>query len=131
DLNTTNLNQEFISDKRSLLVVDDDVDIRNYIKNIFKSIYTVYEAEDGEEGLAMVRRKLPDLIITDYKMGELDGISFCQQLKNDTTFSNIPVILLTANTGKDVQLKSLDSGADDFLTKPFETDYLVARVANL
>ncbi|MCL4638079.1 MULTISPECIES: hybrid sensor histidine kinase/response regulator [Olivibacter] len=131
DLNTTNLNQEFISDKRSLLVVDDDADIRNYIKNIFKSIYTVYEAEDGEEGLAMVRRKLPDLIITDYKMGELDGISFCQQLKNDTTFSNIPVILLTANTGKDVQLKSLDSGADDFLTKPFETDYLVARVANL
>ncbi|MFC6100234.1 two-component regulator propeller domain-containing protein [Olivibacter domesticus] len=125
------LKEELISDKRSLLIVDDDIDIRTYIKNIFKATYNIYEAEDGEEGLEMVRKKSPDLIITDYKMGGLDGISFCQQLKNDATFSNIPIILLTASTSKEVQLKSLDSGADDFLTKPFERDYLVARVANL
>jgi len=127
----SHLKKELITDKKTLLIVDDDSDIRTYIEQIFQPAYMVYEAEDGEMGLEQAREKLPDIIITDYMMGSLDGISFCQHIKNDPALSNIPVILLTASTGKDIQLKSLDSGADDFITKPFEKDYLVARVANL
>ncbi|HWV70536.1 MAG TPA: two-component regulator propeller domain-containing protein [Pseudosphingobacterium sp.] len=128
---TKPLKEELITDRKSLLIVDDDADIRSYINNIFENHYIVYEAENGEAGLQDAHEKLPDLIITDYKMGDLDGITFCQQIKNEATLANIPVILLTASAGKDVQLRSLDSGADDFITKPFEKDYLIARVANL
>ncbi|MEH6305673.1 two-component regulator propeller domain-containing protein [Olivibacter sp. CPCC 100613] len=125
------LKDDLITEKKSLLIVDDDLDIRTYIQNIFKSDYIVYGAENGESGLQSAHKIVPDLIITDYKMDGLDGITFCQRIKNEAGLANIPVILLTASTGKDVQLKSLDSGADDFITKPFEKDYLIARVANL
>lgn len=124
-------NENLISDREKILIVDDEQEIRQYIKDIFAETYIVYEASDGENGLRMAREKLPDLIITDYRMQGIDGIEFCEKIKEDVAFSNIPVILLTASSSPDLKLKSIVGGADDYINKPFEKDYLIARVANL
>lgn len=122
---------ELISDKQSILIVDDEADIRIYIKSVFKSDYLLYEAENGTDGLKLATEKLPDLIITDFSMQGIDGIEFCEKIKNDPALSYIPVILLTASASADIKLKSMEGGADDYISKPFEKEYLVARVANL
>lgn len=124
-------NENLISDRESILIVDDEQEIRQYIKDIFSEKYIVYEAGDGESGLKLAREKLPDLIITDYRMQGIDGIEFCEKIKEDVAFSSIPVILLTASSSPDLKLKSIVGGADDYINKPFEKDYLIARVANL
>lgn len=120
-----------VSDKQSILIVDDEQDIRKYIATVFSEHYTVYQAENGEEALKIAGDKLPDLIITDFRMQGIDGIEFCQMIKSNPTLSYIPVILLTAISDQNVKLKSVQSGADDYINKPFEKDYLIARVANL
>ncbi len=125
------IDEELISDRKSILIVDDEADIRTYIKSIFKSDYLLYEAENGTEGLKLATEKLPDLIITDFRMQGIDGIELCEKIKNDSALSYIPVILLTASASADIKLKSMEGGADDYISKPFEKEYLVARVANL
>ncbi|WP_316814240.1 two-component regulator propeller domain-containing protein [Pedobacter heparinus] len=125
------LETSLVSDRQSILVVDDERDIRKYIIGLFKSTYTVYEAENGAQGLELAAEKLPDLIITDYRMQGIDGIELCQKIKSNPTLSYIPVILLTASSSQEIKLKSVHGGADDYINKPFEREYLVARVANL
>ncbi|MCD0487621.1 response regulator [Pedobacter sp. MC2016-14] len=122
---------DLVSDQQSILIVDDEKDIRKYIKSIFKSSYLIYEAENGEDGLKIAGEKLPDLIITDFKMQGIDGIELCEKIKADPALSYIPVILLTASSSQDLKLKSMQGGADDYIGKPFEKAYLIARVANL
>lgn len=129
--NNISLDVNLVSDRQSILVVDDERDIRQYISSLFSGIYTVYQAEDGEQGLQTAAEKLPDLIITDFKMQGIDGIEFCQMIKSNPTLSYIPVILLTASSSQEVKLKSVHGGADDYINKPFEREYLIARVANL
>lgn len=119
------------SDQKVILVVDDNDEIRSYIKSIFITDYTIHEANDGETGMLMVKDKTPDLIICDVMMPGMSGIEWCSWLKNDPTYSYIPVILLTASPSSENKLKGIDCGADDYLSKPFEKDLLVARVANL
>ncbi|HMI05811.1 MAG TPA: two-component regulator propeller domain-containing protein [Pedobacter sp.] len=138
EFSETDLQQEqhyipgnLITDKKSILIVDDESDIRQYIKSIFRSDYIIYEAENGENGLYLAHEKLPDLIITDFRMQGIDGIELCEKIKEDPALSFIPVILLTASSSQEVKLKSLEGGADDYIRKPFEKEYLVARVANL
>ena len=123
--------EELVSGKQSILVVEDDADIRKYIQDIFREKYNVYEAENGEVGIQLAKDYLPDLIVSDVMMPNATGIELCNAVKQDVALSHIPVILLTAASASDMKLKGLESGADDYITKPFEKELLVARVVNL
>jgi len=125
------LTDDFTTDKPGILVVDDNEEIRKYIKQLFATKYTVYEAKCGEEGLLMVRQHMPDIVVTDVVMQELSGVELCTKIKEDPTLSHIPVILLTSSSSPEIKLKGIEGGADDYITKPFDKDMLLARVANL
>lgn len=125
------IQNKLLTEKQVILIVDDDREIREYIKNLFDSRYLTYEAENGDAGLKLAQEKRPDLVITDYRMQGLNGIELCETIKADPELSYIPVILLTASTSNELKLSSLEHGADDYISKPFEKDYLVVRVANL
>jgi signal transduction histidine kinase/ligand-binding sensor domain-containing protein/DNA-binding response OmpR family regulator len=120
-----------ISDRKVLLVVDDDAEIRTYITKLFAGQYILYEAVNGAEGLAFARQYNPDLIISDVSMPEMDGIEMCRRIKEDTALSHTPVILLTAITSPESHLQGVEGGADDYVTKPFNNELLVARVNSI
>lgn len=120
-----------ISDQQSILIVDDNQEIRNYIKRIFAAEYIVYEAADGEAGLDAIRKYLPDVIISDIVMAGMSGLELCRVIKQDTTLSHIPIILLTGESTPDIRLQGIEEGAADFLSKPFDRDLLVARVKGI
>jgi len=122
---------EFVSEKSTILIVDDNQEIRNYIKQLFKQSYTLFEAASGEEGLEVALKQIPDIIITDVVMKELSGVELCTKIKEEPALSHIPVILLTSSSSAEVKLKGIEGGADDFITKPFDKDILIARVSNL
>jgi ligand-binding sensor domain-containing protein/signal transduction histidine kinase/DNA-binding NarL/FixJ family response regulator len=117
-----------ISNQQTILIIDPNTEIRSYIRNFFKTSYVVIEAKDGDEGLALVRKNLPDIIISDVIMEGLTGIELCRQIKQDTSLSHIPVILLTGDYTPELKLKGIEVGAVDFIRKPFEKDLLMARV---
>jgi len=122
------------SDKRDLpqvLLVEDNIDMRQFIKAGLKEDYRIIEAKNGEEGLKMAISKLPDLLITDLMMPKMDGIDLCKQLKTMVATSHIPIIMLTAKAGVENRIEGLETGADDYLIKPFETRELLARIKNL
>lgn len=119
------------TDSKIILTIDDDKEIRNYIRSIFSPQYVVYEAADAEAGMLMVKDKTPDLVICDVMMPGMNGIEWCNWLKQNPSYSYIPVILLTASSSSENKLKGLDCGADDYISKPFEKELLLARVANL
>lgn len=119
------------TEKKAVLIVEDNADIRNYVKQIFKSDYLIYEAEDGTQGYELAKKHVPDLIITDVIMKELSGVDLCMKIKSNPELSHIPVILLTSSSSSEIKLKGIEQGADDFITKPFDKDILIARVANL
>lgn len=114
-----------------LLVVEDHEEVRQFIKSVWKNKYQVFEAEDGRQGIEKALEVVPDLIITDVRMPICDGIELCNTLKKDERTSHIPIILLTAGIGEEQELNGLQSGADDFITKPFKLRVLQSRVENL
>ncbi|MEQ1745936.1 MAG: response regulator, partial [Saprospiraceae bacterium] len=115
-----------------VLVVEDNPELRQFIKKPITSAgWQVIEASDGEEGVRKALELLPDLIISDVMMPRKDGYTLCDELKNNELTSHIPIILLTAKSALDSKLKGLRRGADDYLTKPFNTEELVARMENL
>ncbi|RKD17123.1 hypothetical protein BCY91_02970 [Pelobium manganitolerans] len=122
---------DVVSEKSSILLVDDNEEIRNYIRNIFENDYQVMEASSAELAFEMIETELPNLVITDVVMGEMSGVDLCQRIKEDAALMHVPVILLTSGSTAELKLKGIESGADDFITKPFEKEILVARVANL
>ncbi len=134
-LDTTNNEIKKIKNKSAdvsvILIVEDDQEIRNYIKNSFELNYRVHEADDGEAGYARAVQIIPDIIITDIKMREVDGIMLCKKLKNDERTSHIPIIMLTSYSSQEYQIKGLAEGADAYLTKPFNIDVLEAHMINL
>jgi signal transduction histidine kinase/ligand-binding sensor domain-containing protein/DNA-binding response OmpR family regulator len=113
----------------TLLIIDDDEEIRGYLRGIFTGTYKLLEAASGETGLDLVRQHQPDVVVSDVRMSGLSGIELCRAIKLDMALSHIPVILLTASTSHDTRLEGIEGGADDFIMKPFDRDILVARVA--
>jgi signal transduction histidine kinase/ligand-binding sensor domain-containing protein/DNA-binding response OmpR family regulator len=117
--------------KGSVLVIDDNDDIRFYIKDNLRNTYTVYQAASGLEGWEKAQRFQPDLIISDVMMPDMDGLELCRKIKQDTRTSHIPVILLTARTADNQKLEGLNTGANDYITKPFSFEILQSRIKNL
>jgi len=118
-------------DRKIVLVVEDNADVRLYIRGSLEPGYRVVEAPDGKHGIAAARKHYPDIIISDIMMPGVDGYELCRVLKNDVATSHIPIILLTARTLEENVLQGLECGADDYVTKPFNTKILMARVKNL
>jgi DNA-binding response OmpR family regulator len=114
-----------------ILVVEDSADMRDYIRGALVPGYTVVDAKDGREGIQKAREIIPDLIISDIMMPEIDGCELCRVLKSDVKTSHIPVILLTARAAVENIIQGLETGADDYITKPFNTNILIARIKNL
>lgn len=118
--------------KRSaLLIVEDNPDIRSYLKDYLKDEYRIEEAPDGAEGLEKALAAPPDLIIADISMPNMDGIEMCAKIKSNIQTSHIPVILLTARTSLLYKIDGLETGADDYITKPFNINLLTSRIRNL
>ncbi len=114
-----------------MLVVEDNQELRLFLRSIFAKDYRIAEASDGVEGLEKAGALLPDIIISDIMMPGKDGITLTRELRANLTTSHIPIILLTAKTSLESQLEGLEYGADDYITKPFSSTYLKARVKNL
>ncbi len=117
--------------KEIVLVVEDSADMRAYIREALVPDYKVLEAADGREGIDTARQVIPDLIVSDIMMPEVDGYELCRVLKHDVRTSHIPIILLTARAAEENILQGLESGADDYVTKPFNTKIVLARIKNL
>ena len=117
--------------KPVVLIVDDSDDVRKYLSSLLENNYTIYEAANGEEGIKEATRSLPDLVISDVMMPSMDGIEFCRRIKSDWQTSDIPVILLTAKASPESKIEGLETGADDYLTKPFDSKVLFTRIKNL
>ncbi len=125
------LQQEQQESQHTILVVDDSKDMRTFLANILSREYHVETAADGEEAENIIRTKPIDLVITDLMMPKVDGLELTQFIKKNTDLDYIPVILLTAKTAIESKLEALGYGADDYVTKPFEPEYLRARVHNI
>lgn len=117
--------------KPHLLIVEDNADIRIYLKENLRTDYDVTEAADGIEALEKARETPPDLILSDITMPRMDGIEFCRHIKRDILTSHIPVVLLTARTSMVYKIDGLETGADDYITKPFSMQLLKVRIKNL
>lgn len=119
------------SSKPSVLVIDDNEDIRSYVHTLLHTDYTVIEAADGSEGIRKAMKYVPDLIISDVMMPGIDGIECCRRLKSELQTCHIPVILLTACSLDEQRIQGYDGGADSYISKPFSSQLLMARVRNL
>ena len=114
-----------------VLLIEDNADVRRYLRSVLAPSYQVLEAADGEAGVALAQEHLPDLVLTDAMMPRLDGYGVCRALKQDARTSHIPVVMLTARADRPSKLQGLDLGADAYLTKPFHRDELLAQLRNL
>jgi signal transduction histidine kinase len=114
-----------------LLVADDEPDMVRFLRSQLETHYEIMEAQDGQEAIDKARQFLPDIILTDMMMPEKDGLQVCQELRRNTSTENIPIILLTARVDEDIKLSALQSGASDFLTKPFSLAEIHVRLKNL
>ena len=120
------------ADKRPVvLIIDDHADMRSFMREQLNGAYHILEAQDGAEGLQRALEKMPDLIVSDVMMPKLDGMELCRRLKTEERTSHIPVVLLTAKATGESKVEGLETGADDYVTKPFEAKELHARVKNL
>jgi len=114
-----------------VLVVDDNADMRSYVERILRKDYRIVLAKDGAEAFEIAQRVRPELIVTDVMMPKMSGHDLLQAVRNDTGLRSVPVIFLTARAGTEARIESLDAGADDYLSKPFDELELLARVGNL
>jgi signal transduction histidine kinase/ligand-binding sensor domain-containing protein/DNA-binding response OmpR family regulator len=117
--------------KPTILLVEDNKELRLHLKNDLKDKYIVKEAVNGSEGLKMVKKYYPDIIVSDVMMPVMDGFEMCKMLKSEFESCHIPIILLTARTLEDDKILGYDSGADGYISKPFVTSVLKARIKNL
>ena len=118
-------------EKPTLLIIDDNNDIRQYERTLLQDRYIVLEAADGKEGIEIAMREVPDLVICDVMMPIMDGLEFTERLKTHVATSHIPVIMLTAKNLEEHRAEGYDHGADSYITKPFHAKVLLARIDNL
>ena len=126
--------QQLVSEntnRPTVLVIDDNTDIRQYERTLLQDEYIVLEAADGKEGLSVAIKEVPDLVICDVMMPVMDGLEFTKQLKTNTATSHIPVIMLTAKNLEEHRAEGYKHGADSYITKPFHSKVLLARIENL
>lgn len=119
------------AEKEMVLVIDDNRDVRDYVKMLLQDKYTVIEAVNGQEGIRLAMKYVPDVIICDVMMPVMDGIECCRRLKGELQTSHIPVMMLTAYAMDEQRIQGYDSGADAYLAKPFSAKLLLARLRNL
>jgi DNA-binding response OmpR family regulator len=127
---------EFISDlsvagEKIMLLVDDNADVRYFIKSHFSSGYQILEAKDGLEGWNMALKTIPNIIISDIMMPDMDGFEFCRKIRKDERTSHIPILLLTALGSREHEIEGLSQGADDYITKPFDMVILQTKIENI
>ncbi|MCZ2483985.1 two-component regulator propeller domain-containing protein [Aquirufa antheringensis] len=118
-------------EKQILLIVEDHAEMRAFIREIFEGTFQVIEADRGETGLEMALTYLPDVVITDWMMPGMSGVNLCKQIRKNAKTSHIPVVILTSKSSQESQIEGMQSGADDFISKPFHADILELRVAKL
>ena len=123
--------QPYQTDKPEVLIIDDNIDIRTYLRSVLSEKYNVSETADGKVGLELARKIVPDIVLSDIMMPVMDGLAFCQQLKTDKAISHIPVILLTARSLDEQRAEGYEHGADAYLSKPFSLRLLFSRIDNL
>jgi signal transduction histidine kinase/ligand-binding sensor domain-containing protein/DNA-binding response OmpR family regulator len=123
--------EETAVNEETILIVEDDHDLRNYLKLSLQHDYRILESNNGEQGFEMAQSKLPDIIISDIMMPIMDGIEMCKLLKSNEGTSHIPILFLTAKTDVEMQKKGLDAGAWDYITKPFDSEVLHRKVENI
>ena len=116
---------------RVMLIVEDNHDVRALIRSHFISTYQIYEANNGKEGWKVALDTIPDVIVSDVLMPDVDGFEFCRKIKKDERTSHIPVLLLTALHSKEHEIKGLSAGADDYITKPFDLGILQTKIDNM
>lgn len=131
NLSPDEIERENLVDKTIVLIVEDNPDLREYIKDDLKELYHVEEAANGEQGFRKAEKLIPDLIVSDIMMPVLDGYEMTKKLRENEKTSHIPIILLTAKSDKESKLEGLEMGVDDYLTKPFDTQELLIRIKNL
>jgi signal transduction histidine kinase/ligand-binding sensor domain-containing protein/DNA-binding response OmpR family regulator len=119
------------NEKEIILVVEDNSDVRNYIVEQLINNFQVLVAKDGQKGISLAKKRIPDLIITDVMMPKIDGFQLTSELKQDEKTSHIPIVMLTAKASLDNKIEGLEIGADDYLIKPFNSEELLVRVKNL
>lgn len=124
----TRSHEALSSDTKTMLLIDDNHQIRSYLKQIFAADFEIFEADNGTQGLELVYHLVPDIVISDVMMQGLSGIEVCSRIKEDQVLNHIPVILLTASSSPEIKLKGIEGGADDYISKPFEKELLIARV---
>ncbi|WEA00592.1 two-component regulator propeller domain-containing protein [Mucilaginibacter sp. SJ] len=117
--------------KQTVLLIDDDTDFRTYLKKILYKSYAILEAEDVDQGFDLLLQDEPDIIVCDVLLKGTSGVEFCSKIKESPSFSHIPVILLTGSSSPEIKLKGIECGADDYITKPFEKDLLIARIKSM
>lgn len=125
------IDKEIVTDKKSVLIVEDNAEMRAYLSTLFSADYIVYTADNGISGYELAKEKRPDIIISDISMDGMDGLELCRKVKDTPELNHLPVILLTATSSPEIHLKGISEGADDYITKPFDSDLLVARVQSL
>ncbi|MEM8508739.1 MAG: ATP-binding protein [Bacteroidota bacterium] len=127
----TKVDNEINTSEKVVLLVEDNPDLSNHMRSLLDSAFQVQQSINGKVGIQDALTIIPDIIITDLMMPEVDGVELCQTLKADEKTSHIPIIMLTAKADRDTKLDGLKTGADDFLTKPFDNEELKVRVQNL
>ncbi|MFY0715255.1 response regulator [Seonamhaeicola sp. NFXS20] len=132
-LDTNNLFKLKEIDKNlsSILIVEDNLDVRKFIRTIFEDTYNIFEAPNGKKAIKLAKNNAIDLIISDIMMPEMDGIELCDKIKTNIKTSHIPILLLTAKTSKEYKKVGFQTGADAYITKPFDSKILELRVHNL
>ncbi len=126
-----NLNEEIIFHDHEILVVEDNNEIREFLVDYLKKHFKVIEAEDGQQGFELAMERIPDLIISDVMMPNMDGYEMCKLVKEDEKTNHIPIILLTANAQTEQRIEGLKAGADSYIPKPFHLEHLITRIQKL
>jgi CheY-like chemotaxis protein/anti-sigma regulatory factor (Ser/Thr protein kinase) len=129
--NKSKVIDKIISGLPTMVIVDDDAELRSYIKEIFIDQFNIFETSDGLSAFDLISKELPDIVISDVVMAKMDGIELCRKLKENAHLAHIPIILLTGSSSEKSKLVGLECGAEDYVSKPFTKELIVARVQNI